>query len=302
MKEEIISVKSIHELHKLLNLDAPLHPLVSIIDAKDIAFAKEMLGVKMTSELYYIAVKDHCNGLKYGRSSYDFENGTLMFLGPHQIISMSEEIKKGESEGWLLYFHPDLFSGSPLADKIDEFSFFSYDIDEALHLSEKERQIMQIVIDNMNEELNNRIDNHSQNVFISNIELLLTYSARYYDRQFSLRKNQNSTVVSQVDQLLKKYYEEGNFTLTGVPNVQYFADEVNLSSNYLSDLLKKETGRSAKDHINDFIIVKAKHILLGTNQSISEVAYNLGFNYPHYFSRLFKNKTGMTPNQFRDSN
>ncbi|ANQ51992.2 helix-turn-helix transcriptional regulator [Flammeovirga yaeyamensis] len=302
MKDQITHIKSIHELHQCMGLPAPTHPLMTIIDGKDIEVTQKMIGMKWSSDLFYIALKDKSCGMQYGRNTYDFEEGVLIFVAPHQVISATEEIKKGDTDGWLLFFHPDLFIGTELGDKIDQYSFFSYDANEALHLSDQERQMLMLVIDNLKAEMNNRIDNHSQNVMISNLELLLTYSSRYYERQFNTRKNHHSSVVTQVDKLLKKYYDEGNFTLTGMPNVQYFADEVNLSSNYLSDLLKKETGRSAKDHINDFVIDKAKHILLGTDSSISEVAYNLGFNYPHYFSRLFKNKTGMTPNQFRDRN
>jgi YesN/AraC family two-component response regulator len=187
-----------------------------------------------------------------------------------------------------------------LGENIENYTFFSYDVHEALHLSDKEKKTISDCVDKIKEEYNERIDNHSQRVIVSTLELLLNYCSRFYERQFNTRTAQNKDIVTKVENLLKDYYKHGLLTEQGSPSLQYLADKVNLSHNYLSDLLKKETGRSAKDHINDFLVNKAKNLLLSTEDSVSEIAYELGFNYPHYFSRLFKTKTGVSPQKYRE--
>jgi AraC-like DNA-binding protein len=302
MNREILSIKSIHQLLEVSGFGKPTHPLIAVIDTADITFGEEMLGLRISSDLYSIALKDASCGLEYGRNSYDFSEGVLFFSAPNQIFTVSRVQKLNEVKGWMLYFHPDLIRSTKLGDKIDDYTFFDYEVREALHLSEKEESILNNLIDLIKKEINERIDSHSQQVLVSNIELLLVYSQRFYERQFNIRSAQNSDVVSKFEALLKNYYRTKNPTEIRQPTIEYFANACHLSPNYLSDLLSKETGRSAKEHINDYIIEKAKNLLLSSTDSISGVAYSLGFNYPHYFARLFKKKTGKTPQEFRQLN
>ncbi|MBS7233785.1 AraC family transcriptional regulator [Flavobacterium psychroterrae] len=302
MVREILKIKSIDHLHQLMGLAKPLHPYISLINASKFEIGKQWLNVKMTSELYCISLKDAACGMHYGRNIYDFSEGVLMFTGPHQVYSLQKEQKKDEVQGWMLFFHPDLLRNTPLEKTIDSFSFFSYDLHEALHLSEKEEQTITQCVNMIQEEIGENIDYHTQKLIVNCIEMLLNFCSRYYDRQFGSRNKQNSDILSRIEQLLKTYYQSGLLTQHGIPSVGYLAEKMNMSAHYLSDLLKKETGRSALEHINDFIIDKAKKILLASPDNISEIAYSLGFNYPHYFSRLFKTKTGMSPIQYRTMN
>lgn len=300
MAEEIIHIKSVTQLHELLGYEKPKHPLISVVDVSKLKITDELLNVKLVANLYYIALKNKDCGMQYGRNQYDFEEGVLAFAAPNQVVMAKSKVEFDEDDGWLLFFHPDLIRTSPLGEDIDNYSFFSYDNHEALHLSDAEKQTLKNTVDLIKEEYNQRIDNHSQRVIVSSLELLLNYCSRFYERQFNTRSNENRNIVSRVEDILKDYYQSGELTELGPPSLQYLADKVNLSQNYLSDLLKKETGRSAKDHINDFLINKAKNLLLSTEDSVSEIAYALGFNYPHYFSRLFKSKTGITPQKYRE--
>ena len=278
MSKDVIHIESISQLLEGSGFGKATHPLIAIIDTANIVFGKEMLGLKITSDLYSIALKDASCGLDYGRKPYDFD------------------------EGVLFYFHPDLIRTTKLASKIDDFTFFNYEVNEALHLSEKEQSVLNNLVNLIDNEIHERIDSHSQKVLVSNIELILSYSFRFYERQFNTRSAQNTDMVSKVESLLKNYYKTHELIETGQPTIEYLAGECHLSANYLSDLLRKETGRSAKEHINDFLIEKAKHLLLSSTDSISGIAYSLGFNYPHYFGRLFKKKTGKTPQEFRQLN
>lgn len=204
--------------------------------------------------------------------------------------------------GWGLFFHPDLLRGTSLGMKMKDYTFFSYETSEALHLSDKEKEILYDCIQKIETELQENIDHHSQTLIVSNIELLLNYCQRYYGRQFITRKNSNRDIVAQVENVLKGYFFSDTLKMEGLPTVSDLADKVNLSPNYLSDLLKKETGMNTKDHIHHFLIEEAKNILLSSNKSVSEIAYELGFEYPQYFSKLFKQKTGNTPQEFRNLN
>ena len=301
MQDPIIKFESVSDLHQAIGIEKPKHPLISVIDSSDLKTTPEMVGQRFSSGLYTISMKDgHC-GMQYGRGHYDFDEGVLIFMSPNQVITMTEE-SDPNWEGWMLVFHPDLIRKYTLGAEIDNYSFFSYEVNEALHLSEEERVVLYDCIRNIKEEYDQRIDDYSQKVMVSNIELLLSYCTRFYNRQFNTRSPQNSDIVTQVENHLKQYFESGQLSEYGVPSVQYFAEKVHLSANYLSDVLKKETGRSAKDHINDFLIKKAKLMLVNSGDSVSEIAYALGFNYPHYFSRLFKTKTGLTPNKYRELN
>lgn len=302
MKQDIKNIKSISQLHEIFGFEKPTHPLISIIDVSKWEIPEQYVGVKYTSKLYTVGLKDKSCGLQYGRNTYDFDEGVLIFTAPDQVQSVSKAQKLDEIQGWMLFFHPDLIRNTSLGQRIEEYGFFSYDVYEALHLSDAEQKTISDCKTMIQCEILERIDNHSQTVIASSLELLLNLSRRYYERQFNTRAAQNSNVVNQFHTLLNSYYKTGKFTETGVPSVDYFADKIYLSGNYLSDLLKKETGYSITDHVNNFIIEKAKTLLLSEFETISGIAYNLGFNYPHYFSRLFKSKTGLTPQEYRKLN
>ena len=204
--------------------------------------------------------------------------------------------------GWGLFFHPDILRGTSLANKMSTYTFFSYETSEALHLSDKEKQILYDCVQKIETELEENMDNHSNNLIVTNIELLLNYCSRYYGRQFITRKNSNFDIVSQVERLLSEYFKTEQWKESGLPTVKYLADHIHMSACYLSDLLKKETRRNAQDHIHYHIIEEAKNTLLNSDSSISEIAYSLGFEYPQYFSKLFKQKTGQTPIAYRKLN
>jgi len=299
---DIIRIKSITQLHDLLGFEKPTHPLITIIDISRWEIGEEWVGVKAMTDLYCIALKDAGCGLEYGRNTYDFGEGVLMFTAPNQVLLTTKPQSLGERTGWMLFFHPDLIRNTPLGHHIDSYHFFSYDVHEALHLSDAEQDIITESVGFIQSEIRQRIDNHSHRVVVSLLEVLLNYSLRFYERQFNTRGAQNKDVVTQFEALLKEYYKEGKFTETGMPTIEYFAGRVHLSPSYLSDLLKKETGFTAKDHINNFIVEKAKDMLLSGEEPISGIAYKLGFNYPHYFARLFKAKTGMSPQEYRRAN
>lgn len=302
MDKNIIHITSINQLLEGSGFGKATHPLIAIIDTADIVFGEKMQGLKISSDLYSIALKDASCGLDYGRNPYDFNEGVLYFSAPKQVFTVSKIQKLNDVKGWMLYFHPDLIRNTALASQIDDYTFFNYEVNEALHLSEKEQAVLNNLVHLIENEINERIDNHSQQVLVSNIELILSYSQRFYERQFNTRSAQNTDIVSKVESLLKNYYKANELIDTGQPTIEYLANECHLSSNYLSDLLSKETGRSAKDHINDFLIEKAKNLLISSTDSISGIAYTLGFNYPHYFGRLFKKKTGKTPQEYRQLN
>ena len=302
MSKDRIHLKSVAQLHQAMGWGKPKHPLISIIEAEKLSVSEEELGIQVITDLYMISLKDKSCGVEYGRNHFDFEEGVMVFTAPKQVASVTKVIELGDIHGWMLYFHPDLIHGTHLSEHIGDYTFFNYDVYEALHLSEEEERIVTDCIHNIKSEYEQRIDNHSQRVIVSNLELLLNYCLRYYERQFNTRKKQSVGVVSKFEKELKNYFVDEINTLEGLPSISYFADKIHLSSHYLSDLLKKETGRSAKDHINDFVIEKAKDMLLASNESVSEIAYTLGFNYPHYFTRLFKSKTGQTPMEYRTLN
>lgn len=300
MSDKIYHIQSISQLHAAVGFEKPTHPLISIINVGEWEISDDWLGQRIKTDLYSIALKDASCAMDYGRHTYDFNEGVLIFTAPNQVVGIQKEQQKGEISGWMIFFHPDLIRNTPLGKRIEDYGFFDYAVHEALHLSDAEQNTLNECVKLIEAEIGERIDNHSQRVIVSTLELLLNYSLRYYERQFNTRAAQNTDVVTQFEKLLKDYYKQGRFSEDGVPSIEFFADTIHLSPNYLSDLLKKETGMSAKDHINHFIVEKAKTLLLSESDSISGVAYQLGFNYPHYFSRLFKSKTGMTPNDYRN--
>lgn len=302
MDREIIRIASISQLHQLSGIASPTHPLISIIKVEDTEVLEEQVGTRGIMNMYVIGLKDASCGNQYGRNHYDFEEGVLFFYAPNQVQTVMRAQKKGEVHGWMIIFHPDLIANTPLGKTIDQYRFFDYSVHEALHLSEAEQASIADCMKMIQKEMDERIDNHSQSVISSSLELLLNLSQRYYERQFNTRSVRHSDYVSTFEQHLKTYYETGQFKALGFPSVDYFADKMNLSSSYLSDLLKKETGHNAKEQINNFAIEKAKINLLNSNDSVSGIAYELGFNYPHYFSRLFKSKTGKSPKEYRQLN
>jgi AraC-like DNA-binding protein len=299
-KENIFRFKSLTEIFNAIGLEKPKHPLIGIIDAATFKTPEHLLDVKMVSDLYCIILKDGDCGMQYGRNNYDFEEGVLRFIAPGQVVTATDGIES--SYGFMLFFHPDLIRNFPLGKTIHQLTFFEYSVHEALHLSNKEENILIDCVNNIKDELNENIDKHSQELLVSNIQLLMNYSKRFYERQFITRVNNNSDVVSKVEEEIIKYYNEKLQLELGTPSPKYFAEKVNLSANYLSDLLKKQTGKNTKEHVDDYIIDLAKTQLLNSEENISEIAFELGFNYPHYFSRLFKRKTGETPLEYRSKN
>ncbi len=302
MADQIVKISSISDLHSILGMAPPKHPLVSVLDASKIKISESEIGVKVIYDFYMVSLKDKSCGIEYGRNTIDFDEGVMIFSAPGQVYSPTRPITIGELEGWMLFFHPDLIRNTHLGLEIDSYSFFNYDVYEALHLSEEEELTVHDCVKKIQHEYEQRIDNHSQRVIVSNLELLLNYSWRFYERQFNTRTSKSKDIVSQFELHLKHYFKANLQFESGLPTIQYFAEKAHLSPHYFSDLLKKETGRPPKDHINDFIISRAKTLLMNSSDSISSIAYDLGFNYPHYFARLFKSKTGMTPVEFRTIN
>lgn len=298
-------INTISQAHQSVGLPAPKHPLVSVVKTVDFKPTIDFRGLRVINNLYQITLKQlGCGNLMYGKNSYDYEEGTLVFTSPGQVTIFEGEMPSDNStdNGWTLAFHPDLIRKSKLTDKMDGYSFFHYDVNEALHLSDDELKTIEDLLDKIEKEYSQNLDKHSQNLIISNIELLLDYCTRFYDRQFYTRTNLNTDVVSKFERLLKAHYSSDELQKIGIPTVHYLAKELNFSSNYLSDLLKKETGKTAQEHIHLFVINRAKSILLNSGQSISEIGYSLGFEYPQHFSNLFKSKTGMSPSEFRSLN
>ncbi len=277
-----------------------LHPLVSIVDFSK---AKKRTGSRMTFGLYCIFLKDvKCGNLKYGCSYYDYQEGTLVFIAPGQVIDVENKVDYYQPMGHGLVFHPDLIKGTPLAKSIHEYSFFSYNTNEALHLSEKERKIVFDCFSKIEYELSQSVDKHSKKLIASNIELFLNYCERFYDRQFITRENVNRGVLEKFEDILNSYFSSDKPHGIGLPSVAYCADELHLSANYFGDLIKKETGKSPQEYIQNKIMDVAKNKVFDTGKTISEIAYDLGFKYPQHFTRLFKQKTGMTPNEYRNLN
>jgi AraC-like DNA-binding protein len=301
----IIRLESISQLNALFQQTAPTHPLIAMIDFSKMEKHEKIEEIKLTCGFYSVMFKNHCaNKLKYGKEYYDFQEGTLMCIAPNQIITIENDANSENADivGWGLFFHPDLIRGTSLGNKIKEYTFFSYEVNEALHLSDKEKQTLWDCVDKLENELSENIDLHSQTLITSNIELLLNYCARYYDRQFITRKKVNTNLLRKFETILNSYFNSNDQQYKKLPSVKYFAELLFLSPNYLSDLLKKETGKTAQEYLHYYLIEEAKNNLLNTNDPINEIAFNLGFEYPQYFSKLFKSKTGMTPLAFRKMN
>lgn len=296
--EEIKQISSVQDYNDYFSVET-LHPLVTVINGAE---GKPLRYGQKTFGIFAIFLKDvDCGTLKYGRSVYDYQRGTMLFVAPGQIMGAKDDGKLHQPAGWVIAFHPEFLRGTSLARIMKDYSFFSYNSNEALHLSEQERRTILFCMENIREEIAHPIDKHSKALIIDNIKLLLDHCVRFYDRQFITRENINSDIFARFEQLLEEWYAAPDNTHEGQPSVQYCADKLCLSPNYLSDLLRKETGMSALKHIQMKMIDVAKERLFGTRDTVSEIAYALGFPYPQHFSRWFKKMTGMTPNQYRIS-
>jgi len=298
-----IHLKTIADLSRFFSLEnAVEHPLITVVDFSKVN--EEIVDATVVStDFYCLLFKNYNrNNLKYGRKRVDFQNGNLICMAPNQVIELDNDVEeKPDMMGWGLFFHPDLIRGTTLQDKMKTYSFFSYEISEALHLSEKEKLVLYDCVLKITSELKENIDTHSLSIVVSLLELLLNYCTRFYGRQFITRKQSNNAIVQQVAGILDACFT-GADKEQGLPTVKSLAEQVHLSPGYLSDLLKKETGKNAQDHIHFYVIEAAKNSLLSTNRSVSEIAYALGFEYPQYFNKLFKQKTGKTPLEYRAHN
>jgi AraC-like DNA-binding protein len=301
--KELIHLHSIADLHKLFSLGNSQHPLVAVLDFSKVTEQVET-NSKITTDFYSILFKNYCkNNIKYGRRAIDFQDGNLICIAPNQVIEIDNEVEEREDKmGWGLFFHPDLIRSTSLNDKIKSYNFFHYEVSEALHLSDKEKNILLESVQKIQAELQENIDVHSQYIIVSTIELLLNYCSRFYGRQLITRSQTNKSIISQIETLLTQYFADEKIKKQGLPTVKYLADQVNLSPSYLSDLLKKETGKNAQEHIHFHLIEVAKNSLLNSEKNINEIAYDLGFEYPQYFNKLFKQKTGKTPMGYRNLN
>jgi len=286
--------------YNAFNNHETLHPFVSVIDfskADPRRLARTYFG------FYLVLLKDVlCGDLRYGKNTYDYQEGTLIFLAPGQILDMEPSVELYQPKGYGVIFHPDLIVGTSLGRTINDYSFFSYNVNEALHISDRERQIILDSFSKISFELEHAVDKHSKKLIASNIELLLNYCDRFYDRQFITRDNVNKGIVEKYETLLNEYFKSDKPQKSGLPSVAYFADELSLSANYFGDLIKKETGKSAQEHIQLKLISIAKNRILDPEQSVSQIAYELGFKYPQHFNRMFKKATGNTPVEYRNLN
>jgi AraC-like DNA-binding protein len=296
-----LNIKTITEYHKIMALPRPEHPLISVISFEDIKRLPAEKRQSITHNFYSIALKRNFNGkMKYGQQEYDFDEGIMIFISPGQVftIEADEELKHS---GLLLLVHPDYLWNTPLAKSIRQYEYFSYAVHEALHLSEKEEGMMTAIMQQIEQEYHSNIDKFSQNVIISQLDLLLTYADRFYHRQFITRKISNHQVLERLEEVLTAYFDRDALAAKGIPTVQYIAEALNVSPNYLSTLLKMLTGQSTQQHIHDKLIEKAKEKLSTTTLSVSEIAYELGFEHSQSFSKLFKSKTNLSPMEFRHS-
>lgn len=291
---------SLSELHRMLGLSKPLHPLISFFDNTSQKIDYSSIADLRTSAFYKISYKSNLIGqLKYGQHYYDFDEGGLFFVSPNQVTANSDN--NGDHSGYTLLIHPDFLLTYPLAKKIKQYGFFAYSANESLHLSDKEKATIISIFNNIDEELKSRIDDFSQDVIISLIETLLNYSNRFYKRQFVTRKAVHSNLLQKMEEILDQYFNDGNLAVKGIPTVHHLSEELNFSPGYLSDMLRSLTGQNTQQHIQNKLIEKAKEKLSTSNLSVSEIAYELGFDYSQSFSRLFKTKTNQSPQEFRKS-
>lgn len=298
-EDDLIRFISITESHAAFGLPKPQHPLISLVHFNESnPFNTDMAPIYNVLDFYKITfITKNAGKLKYGQEYYDFDEGSMLFLAPNQLAGTTEYNRN--THAYILLIHPDFFLGYPLAKKIKQYDYFSYAVNEALHLSNQEKEIILSVYTSMSQELNSRVDEFSQEVMVAHIELLLSYVNRFYKRQFITRRAVNNDILQKTEALIDSYFNSRQSVDEGVPTVQYLSDKLNVSPGYLSDLLRSLIGQSAQQYIHLKLVEKAKEKLSTTNLSISEIAYELGFEHSQSFSRLFKMKTGISPVQFR---
>jgi AraC family transcriptional regulator, transcriptional activator of pobA len=296
--KELVTIKSISQLHEMIGYAKPKHPLISVLDYSQFRPDPGNAAIRFATHFYVISLKSPApKSVQYGRNYYDFAEGTLMFISPNQVVSVNEMDDNTVYEGWGVYFHPDLIHEHPLAKKMKDYSFFSYNVSEALHVSDDEKRVLNQIVTNIAQEYQANVDHFSHSIIVTYLEQLLNFSQRFYSRQFITRQKSNNEIVAQFQTLLKGYFDK---PVSVLPTVEYFADQLALSSGYLSDLLKNQTGLTTKEHIHSEIIEQSKMALLNSNKTVNEIAYALGFEYPQYFNRLFKSKTGYSPLKYRN--
>ena len=297
METNLKHIETIAEYNALFGVSTK-HSMVSVID---LSVARPMRHIRYTFGFYIVFLKEvKCGDLIYGRQRYDYQEGTVVCLAPGQVIGIEDDGTVYQPKGWALCFHPDLMRGTSLGSRIREYTYFSYEVCEALHLSQPEREIFVDCLGKIRHELECGSDRLSRRLITSNIELLLDYCLRFYERQFATREMANNDILTRFETLLDKYFDTGRTGLSGLPTVKWCASELCLSPNYFGDLIKKETGRTAQEHIQLRLVGLAKELLLSPKRTISQVSYELGFQYPQHFTRLFKKITGMTPNEYRE--
>ena len=297
--DEIIKMDNISQFNTLRGIET-FHPLVSVLDFSKM---KLMPEARAHYGFYCVFLKEAvCGDLKYGCNYYDYQEGTLVFIAPGQIVGIGNKPGSARPKGRGLLFHPDLIRGTSLGQNIKKYTFFSYEANEALHLSDRERQVVMDCLDNIDHELRQSIDKHSKTLITNNIELLLNYCMRYYDRQFITRSVVNKDILGRFEKLLDNYFQSELVHTMGLPTVKYCADQLHLSANYFGDLIKKETGKSAQENIQLKVLSLARERIFDRSKTLSEIAYELGFKSPQHFSRMFKNETGQTPNEYRSLN
>jgi AraC family transcriptional activator of pobA len=297
---------SIHKLESVAQFNSQrgqetLHPLVSVLDQSK---SRPVEAKRYVSEIYIMFLKDvKCEDFHYGRNKYDYQDESLLFIAPGQVFGFDLGSQTMiQPRGWALVFHPDFIKGTSLGKKMTDYNFFSYDVTEALHVSKREQEIVLDGFRKIKEELQHNIDKHTRNLIVSNIELLLNYCVRFYDRQFITREHINKDILTRFENVLNSYYESELPKTVGVPTVAYCANELNLSANYFGDLVKKETGKSALEYIQEKVIDLAKERIFDRSKSISEIAFEMGYKYPQHFTRLFKQRVGMSPQEYRTAN
>ncbi|WP_064196090.1 MULTISPECIES: AraC family transcriptional regulator [Emticicia] len=296
--KEIVKLGNIEEINKFNGIQTG-NPLVTIVDLSKSGAGPAM---KVHFELYSIFLKDaKCSAMKYGRNYYDYQSGTLVFIAPGQVVEIEEVNEKGlhQPSGIVLFFHPDLIRGTSLGQNMKDYTYFSYHVNEALHISEKERLFVLDCFEKIQTEIDRPIDKYSRKLIANTIELFLNYCIRFYDRQFIVREQANKGMVEKFETLLDNYFNSDKLAIEGLPTVAYCAEKLNISVKYFGDLIKKETGKSALEFIHLKLLEIAKERIFDTTKSVSEIAYELGFKYPQHFTRFFKLKVGVTPNEYR---
>ncbi|MCE7065241.1 AraC family transcriptional regulator [Dyadobacter sp. CY326] len=292
-------IESITEIHRLMGLEKPFHPLIGILD---LAGLKNDTGLEaVVFDLYVISMKRGCDKLFYGQQKYDFDEGLMAFMSPGQVLRGEENGVPHKLEGWMLFIHPDFLWNTSLAKKIKQYEYFGYSTNEALFLSDHEETLVNGIVANIKNEYKSNIDKFSQDVIIAQLELLLTYGQRFYERQFITRKITNSRILERMEAVLTEYFNDDDLVSKGLPTVKHVAEKLNVSAKYLGSLLKQLTGQTTQQHIHEKLVEKAKEKLSTTELTVSEVAYELGFEHSQSFNKLFKAKTKQSPLEFRQS-